>query len=163
MDETFWERIPLLVRVFTAGSAFALCCAGVINVALPVCYTTCILGLALIGFGIVALLCEFSPYGLNVLMGVCPLLGEYFFRGVIYLLVGLLPLGKEMSWFGRLAGSLMILSGAANIAVHIALPAAVYYGPANGGERPGHPDDEEQPPYAADECPSAPSHYDGLH
>ncbi|KAF4644371.1 hypothetical protein TGRH88_013640 [Toxoplasma gondii] len=163
MDDSLWERVPLLVRVFTAGSAFVLCCAGVVNVALPVCYTTGVVGLALVCAGVVALLCEFSPYGLNVLMGVCPLLGEYFFRGVVYLLVGLLPLGKEMSWLGRLAGSLMLLSGAANIAVHLALPAAVYYGPANGGMRPGHPDDDEEQPYAADECPPAPSPYDGLH
>ncbi|PFH32169.1 hypothetical protein BESB_021100 [Besnoitia besnoiti] len=84
--ETFWERVPLLVRVFTASSATALCFAGVVNLAMPACYTTGIVGLALICFGIVGLLCEFSPYGLNVLMGLCPLLGEYSFRGVLYVL-----------------------------------------------------------------------------
>lgn len=165
--EALWEHVPLYVRLFTAGSAATLCVCGLVNVAVPACYTTAVMGLCLLLFGVVVLLCEFSPYGLNVLMGLCPLLGEYFFRGILYLLVGLLPLGKEMSPIGRIAGACMLLSGAANIALHLLLPAALEYhhpearSAAHTVRGGGDDDEDDHAPYAADECPP-PSNYEGL-
>ncbi|PHJ15908.1 transmembrane protein [Cystoisospora suis] len=126
-SDTFLDRIPLLVRLFTAGSGVCLCIAGIVNLSLPACYTTAIVSLGLIFSGVVAILCEFSPYGLSVLMILCPLLGEYFFRGFLYIIVGLLPLGKEMAWIGRFSGCLMLLSGVANVGVHFMLPNSIYY------------------------------------
>lgn len=84
--ESLVDRLPLGVRLFTAASAFILMIGSIASVAAPADYTSCIVCLYLICFSSVCLLCEFSPYGLNVLMGVCPLLGEYFFRGVLYVL-----------------------------------------------------------------------------
>ncbi|CDJ58181.1 hypothetical protein, conserved [Eimeria maxima] len=91
-----------------------------------------------VSLGAICLLCEFSPYGLNVLMGVCPLLGEYFFRGVLYILVGFLPLGIDT--LGLWGGILMIISGTLNILIHALLPVHPY----NFYSRPtSDPEDEE--------------------
>lgn len=80
------DRLPLGVRLFTAASALILMVGSIASVAAPADYTSCIVSLYLICFSSICLLCEFSPYGLNVLMGICPLLGEYFFRGLLYIM-----------------------------------------------------------------------------
>lgn len=74
------------VRIFTASSALLMMVGNIATVAAPANYTNCIVSLYLIGLATISLLCEFSPYGLSVLMGVCPLLGEYLFRGILYIL-----------------------------------------------------------------------------
>lgn len=92
------ERLPLGVRLYTAASAVLLMVGSVVNVAAPACYTDGIVSLYLIGLSTLTLLCEFSPYGLNVLMGVCPLLGEYLFRGLLYIwLVRSILKGQRLS------------------------------------------------------------------
>lgn len=122
--DTFLEGLPLGVRIFTASSALLLMVGNIATVAAPPNYTSCIVSLYLICFATLCLLCEFSPYGLNVLLGVCPLLGEYFFRGLLYILVGLLPLGIDT--LGLWSGVLMIISGILNIVIHALLPVQSY-------------------------------------
>lgn len=84
--DSFLEGLPLGVRIFTASSALLMMVGNIATVAAPANYTNCIVSLYLIGLATISLLCEFSPYGLSVLMGVCPLLGEYLFRGILYIL-----------------------------------------------------------------------------
>ncbi|XP_026191750.1 uncharacterized protein LOC113146985 [Cyclospora cayetanensis] len=122
--ESFLEGLPLGVRVFTASSALLLMVGSIATVAAPANYTNCIVSIYLICLATLCLLCEFSPYGLNVLMGVCPLLGEYIFRGILYILVGLLPLGIDT--LGLWGGILMIISGGLNILIHALLPVHPY-------------------------------------
>ncbi|CDI76963.1 hypothetical protein, conserved [Eimeria acervulina] len=137
--ESLVDRLPLGVRLFTAASAFILMIGSIASVAAPADYTSCIVCLYLICFSSVCLLCEFSPYGLNVLMGVCPLLGEYFFRGVLYVLVGLLPLGIDT--VGLWGGVLLIISGILNILIHALLPVHPYNFYTR---RASDPEDEEE-------------------
>lgn len=122
--DAFLEGLPLGVRIFTASSALLLMIGSIATVAAATGYTNCIVSIYIIGFATLSLLCEFSPYGLNVLMGVCPLLGEYFFRGVLYILVGLLPLGIDT--LGLWSGISMIISGLLNIIIHALLPVHPY-------------------------------------
>eukprot|EP00922_Rhytidocystis_sp_ex-Travisia-forbesii_P018903 GHVS01028071.1.p1 GENE.GHVS01028071.1~~GHVS01028071.1.p1 ORF type:complete len:154 (+),score=14.51 GHVS01028071.1:221-682(+) len=135
---------PLILRLFTASSAFCFAVSAVTNFILSfryLGYTATIVNLIAFFFSIVALVCEFSPYGLNVIMAQVPCLGEYRHRGIVYFCVGFLTLGREMRWFGTVSGILMIISGALNVLMHhisptptrpIGYPEARYAGSAAG-------------------------------
>lgn len=126
---------PVGVRIFTAVSALFYTAAGITNLAIASLYTVGVVGLYAVILGVLTLVCEFSPFGLSVLMTSLPLLGEYKFRGYMYLGMALLLFGREMHWIGQLAASLMLLSGIASVAMHyICAPLQRYsmgYGEAN--------------------------------
>eukprot|EP00922_Rhytidocystis_sp_ex-Travisia-forbesii_P018900 GHVS01028067.1.p1 GENE.GHVS01028067.1~~GHVS01028067.1.p1 ORF type:complete len:116 (+),score=8.23 GHVS01028067.1:221-568(+) len=70
---------PLILRLFTASSAFCFAVSAVTNFILSfryLGYTATIVNLIAFFFSIVALVCEFSPYGLNVIMAQVPCLGD---------------------------------------------------------------------------------------
>eukprot|EP00921_Rhytidocystis_pertsovi_P014931 GHVQ01023947.1.p1 GENE.GHVQ01023947.1~~GHVQ01023947.1.p1 ORF type:complete len:164 (-),score=5.65 GHVQ01023947.1:287-778(-) len=125
---------PLAVRMFTAVSAGLYSLAGFTNLlhaSHSVGYTAGIVSVYAIIFGAVAVMSEFSPYGLHLLMTAMPFLGEYRSRGILYCCVGLLLLGPEMQWFGWVGSILMIISGLFNILMHYLNPlqsASAYAG-----------------------------------
>eukprot|EP00922_Rhytidocystis_sp_ex-Travisia-forbesii_P018901 GHVS01028068.1.p1 GENE.GHVS01028068.1~~GHVS01028068.1.p1 ORF type:complete len:162 (+),score=14.73 GHVS01028068.1:294-779(+) len=121
MDQFLVDRCPLILRIFTSCSALCFGASAITNFIISfryLGYTPAIVNLIGFFFSVVALVCEFSPFGLNVLMAAVPCLGEYRHRGILYFCVGFLTLGREMKWFGVVSGIFMILSGALNVLMH---------------------------------------------
>eukprot|EP00920_Eleutheroschizon_duboscqi_P000210 GHVT01000694.1.p1 GENE.GHVT01000694.1~~GHVT01000694.1.p1 ORF type:complete len:158 (+),score=32.85 GHVT01000694.1:605-1078(+) len=149
MEFLILENGLLATRVFTAISSVTCILGGLSGFGQS--YTSTVVGLYAALAATVAFLCEFSPYGLDILLRHVAAFGDYRFRGAFYALAGLLTLGSPFHWLGQLGGSLMIISGALNSAVYFVSsrqPGAVGYDHANAPTRPGgvprYADPEEQ-------------------
>eukprot|EP00922_Rhytidocystis_sp_ex-Travisia-forbesii_P018902 GHVS01028070.1.p1 GENE.GHVS01028070.1~~GHVS01028070.1.p1 ORF type:complete len:118 (+),score=6.71 GHVS01028070.1:294-647(+) len=78
MDQFLVDRCPLILRIFTSCSALCFGASAITNFIISfryLGYTPAIVNLIGFFFSVVALVCEFSPFGLNVLMAAVPCLG----------------------------------------------------------------------------------------
>eukprot|EP00382_Lankesteria_abbotti_P005808 CAMPEP_0113849080 /NCGR_PEP_ID=MMETSP0372-20130328/2887_1 /TAXON_ID=340204 /ORGANISM="Lankesteria abbotti" /LENGTH=154 /DNA_ID=CAMNT_0000818741 /DNA_START=39 /DNA_END=503 /DNA_ORIENTATION=- /assembly_acc=CAM_ASM_000359 len=116
--ESFVELAPLGLRILTGGSGALLMLSGVYNVLRRYLYSTVVLGGLSVGFGALAVLCEFSPLGMHVLLQFFSFLGDFKGRGITYCIGGFLSLGSEMSRFGQISGVLLALSGVGSLCLH---------------------------------------------
>eukprot|EP00922_Rhytidocystis_sp_ex-Travisia-forbesii_P021093 GHVS01030946.1.p1 GENE.GHVS01030946.1~~GHVS01030946.1.p1 ORF type:complete len:158 (-),score=6.17 GHVS01030946.1:48-521(-) len=148
------DQCPLLVKLFSAGSAFCFGISAVTNFILSfkhLGYTAGAVNLFCLFISIVALLCEISPFCHKILMTSAAFLGVYRDRGLLYFWIGFFTLGKEMQWFGLTSGILMIVSGALNILMHYAgdiSPRTMGYGEAASPGRFDRYEDDESQQYA---------------
>mmetsp|Transcript_16177 Transcript_16177/g.38704 ORF Transcript_16177/g.38704 Transcript_16177/m.38704 type:complete len:149 (-) Transcript_16177:331-777(-) len=101
------ERRRLFQVLFSLSAVMAL--------VYGVSYTMGILCVYIFTLGLVNVVCEVSPFGLNKLMTVLPFMGDLRGRGVLYILEGLMTLGPTMGAIGQAGGSLLLIAGAASL------------------------------------------------
>eukprot|EP00922_Rhytidocystis_sp_ex-Travisia-forbesii_P018899 GHVS01028066.1.p1 GENE.GHVS01028066.1~~GHVS01028066.1.p1 ORF type:complete len:120 (+),score=6.42 GHVS01028066.1:294-653(+) len=88
MDQFLVDRCPLILRIFTSCSALCFGASAITNFIISfryLGYTPAIVNLIGFFFSVVALVCEFSPFGLNVLMAAVPCLGYLHTHALIML------------------------------------------------------------------------------
>eukprot|EP00386_Alphamonas_edax_P013307 GDKI01041137.1.p1 GENE.GDKI01041137.1~~GDKI01041137.1.p1 ORF type:complete len:157 (-),score=38.24 GDKI01041137.1:166-636(-) len=120
------ENAPLILRMVTAAGAILYSLSGIFHVFGASMYTVGVVGFYAFVLGLLSLVCEFSPLGLNKLLQLMPFLGEYRGRGILYAAMGLLTLGSEFGVMGQSGGFILLLSGIASLVMH-------YYGPDMSG------------------------------
>mmetsp|Transcript_5693 Transcript_5693/g.13833 ORF Transcript_5693/g.13833 Transcript_5693/m.13833 type:complete len:151 (-) Transcript_5693:92-544(-) len=108
----------VVLRLVTSLSAAMYTMSAVLNVFEPHVFTQGVVAFYMIAAGLCVVVTEFSPFGLDKLMRAFPFLGGYCGRGVSYIMLGTLSLGREMGTLGQVAGSFMIISGILAVLMH---------------------------------------------